>query len=180
MDCIAHQAPLSMGILQARRLEWVAMPSTRGSSQPRDWTQVSRIAALQMNSFTPWATVNGKEVQKRGDICVCVWLIHFSIQWKLTQHCNMIIANRINLRKRKKKWPSPMASTFLRARCALSRGKKGDTYMWRPSECRGEESRRQVSGWCKVSLFCQLGYRTPRSPKILNWHLYFLVFITVY
>ena len=41
---VAHQAPQSMGILQARILEWVAMPSFRGSSQPRDWTQVSRIA----------------------------------------------------------------------------------------------------------------------------------------
>ena len=30
MDCIAHQAPLSMGILQARMLRWVAMPSSRG------------------------------------------------------------------------------------------------------------------------------------------------------
>ena len=27
---VAHQAPLSMGILQARMLEWVAMPSSRG------------------------------------------------------------------------------------------------------------------------------------------------------
>ena len=32
------------GILQARILEWVAMPSSRGSSQPRDQTQVSCIA----------------------------------------------------------------------------------------------------------------------------------------
>ena len=31
----AHQAPLAMGIFQARILEWVAMPSSRGSSQPR-------------------------------------------------------------------------------------------------------------------------------------------------
>ena len=31
---VAHQAPLSMGILQARTLEWVAMPSSRGSSDP--------------------------------------------------------------------------------------------------------------------------------------------------
>ena len=30
------------GILQARILGWVAMPSSRGSSQLRDWTQVSR------------------------------------------------------------------------------------------------------------------------------------------
>ena len=44
MGYIAHQAPLSMGILQARILEWVAMPSSRGSSQPRDQTQVSHIA----------------------------------------------------------------------------------------------------------------------------------------
>ena len=32
------------GILQARILEWVAFPFSRGSFQPRDWTQVSRIA----------------------------------------------------------------------------------------------------------------------------------------
>ena len=32
MDYIACQAPLSMGILQERILEWVAMPSSRGSS----------------------------------------------------------------------------------------------------------------------------------------------------
>jgi len=29
---VAHQAPLSMGILQARKLEWVAISSSRGSS----------------------------------------------------------------------------------------------------------------------------------------------------
>ena len=28
------------GILQARILEWVAMPSSRGSSRPRDWTHI--------------------------------------------------------------------------------------------------------------------------------------------
>ena len=32
------------GILQVRILEWVAMPSSRGSSPPRDWTRVSCIA----------------------------------------------------------------------------------------------------------------------------------------
>ena len=32
------------GILQARIQEWVAYPFSRGSSQPRDQTQVSRIA----------------------------------------------------------------------------------------------------------------------------------------
>ena len=41
---VVHQAPLSMGILQARVLEWVAMPSSRGSSQPSDQIQASRTA----------------------------------------------------------------------------------------------------------------------------------------
>ena len=42
---ITQQAPLSMRILQARRLEWVALPSSRQSSPPRDRTQVSCIAS---------------------------------------------------------------------------------------------------------------------------------------
>ena len=37
---IACQALLFPGILQARTLEWVAMPSSRGSSKLRDGTQV--------------------------------------------------------------------------------------------------------------------------------------------
>ena len=41
------------GILQAKILEWVAFPSSRGSSQPRDRTQVSRIAD---GFLTSWAT----------------------------------------------------------------------------------------------------------------------------
>ena len=53
MDYIASQAPLSMGILQVILLEWVAMPFSRGLSQPRDWTQVSCIAG---RFFTVWAT----------------------------------------------------------------------------------------------------------------------------
>ena len=32
------------GVLQARILEWVAFPFSKGSSQPRVQTQVSRIA----------------------------------------------------------------------------------------------------------------------------------------
>ena len=34
---VAHQAPLSVGILQARMLAWVAAPASRGSSRPRGW-----------------------------------------------------------------------------------------------------------------------------------------------
>ena len=48
----ACHVPLSIlqgkntGILQERILEWVAMSSSRGSSQPRDWTHVSYIPCI--------------------------------------------------------------------------------------------------------------------------------------
>ena len=53
---VARQASLSMGILQARILEWVAMPSSRESSQPRDRIRVSLTPALAAWFFTTSAT----------------------------------------------------------------------------------------------------------------------------
>ena len=41
------------GILQAKILEYVAIPFSRKSCQPRGWTQVSRIAG---GFFTIWDT----------------------------------------------------------------------------------------------------------------------------
>ena len=46
-SCLTLRDPMDYtvhGILQARILEWVAVPFSRGSSQPRDGTQVSRTA----------------------------------------------------------------------------------------------------------------------------------------
>ena len=54
MDYTVH------GVFQARILEWIDpfYPFSRGSSQPRDWTQVSRIAG---GFFTSWATREAQE-----------------------------------------------------------------------------------------------------------------------
>ena len=55
------------GILKARRLEWVAISFSRGSSQPRDRTQVSHIAGRH---FTIWATredLHGRNDMERKD-----------------------------------------------------------------------------------------------------------------
>ena len=41
---------VALRILQARILEWVAFPFSRGSSQPRDQTQVSCIAGRVLTS----------------------------------------------------------------------------------------------------------------------------------
>ena len=45
-------------ILQARILEWVTFPFSRGPTQPRDQTQVSHIAG---GFFTSWATREAQE-----------------------------------------------------------------------------------------------------------------------
>ena len=52
MDYTVH------GILQARIMEWVAFPFSRGSSQPRDRSQNSCIAD---GFFTSWATREDQE-----------------------------------------------------------------------------------------------------------------------
>ena len=52
MDYIVH------GILQYKILEWVVITFSRGSSQPRDRTQVSCIAG---GFFTIWATREAQE-----------------------------------------------------------------------------------------------------------------------
>ena len=51
------------GILQARVLEWVAIPFSRRSSWPWDWTQVSYIAS---RLFTLWATREGQPLGHQG------------------------------------------------------------------------------------------------------------------
>ena len=52
MDCSPPGSSVH-GILQAIILEWVAISFSRGSSQPRDRTQVSRTAGRRFNL---WAT----------------------------------------------------------------------------------------------------------------------------
>ena len=48
---VACQSSSDHRMLQARILEWVALPFSRGSSQPRDWIQVPCIAG---RFFTIW------------------------------------------------------------------------------------------------------------------------------
>ena len=55
MWCVCVCDPMDYtfhGILQARMLEWVAFPFSRGSSQLMDWTQLSHITG---GFFTSWA-----------------------------------------------------------------------------------------------------------------------------
>ena len=53
---VACQALLSMGTLQARLLEWGAMPSSRGCSSPRDQPASLKSSALAGGFFTTSTT----------------------------------------------------------------------------------------------------------------------------
>ena len=89
MDCSLPGSSVH-GILQARILEWVAMPSSRGSSQSRDQTWVSRITA---RFFTVWATretCRSKIPMPFGMICdqeswpYCPLPVNPCVHWLLT------------------------------------------------------------------------------------------------
>ena len=62
------------GILQARILEWIAISFARGSSRPRDRTQVSRIGGRRFNL---WATREG-------------WFIHL-LEQNTDKNCHLTI-----------------------------------------------------------------------------------------
>ena len=83
MDCSPPGSSVH-GILQARILEWVAIPFSRGSSQPRDWTWVSCIAG---GFFTVWATREAPEIpDKIRQHFPSNWLLGFQEQPFLHKH----------------------------------------------------------------------------------------------
>ena len=69
------------GILQATVLEWVVTPFSRGSFQPRDWTQVSHITGTL---FTTW--VINTNLSKLTDPFVWnLWSVLKSLQYMSLQ-----------------------------------------------------------------------------------------------
>ena len=76
----SSQTSSAHGILQARILEWVGIPFSRGSSPPRVWTWVSHVAG---GCLTAWAT---KETPKNQSVqtkpCCQLFLFYFlSFSW---------------------------------------------------------------------------------------------------
>ena len=78
------------GILQARILEWVAMPSSRGSSQPRDQTHVSSSLALAGSSLPlapPGKPINAFTSHKQRRTCL---VFHSSHEFHLSDKFSSI------------------------------------------------------------------------------------------
>ena len=92
---VAHQAPLSMGILQARLLEWIGMPSSRGSSQPRDQTCVSNTAGRFFTVEPMGKPAQAGTLRKCCPSCCCQASgdVALTISYKATLTCQTDTAN---------------------------------------------------------------------------------------
>ena len=64
------------GILQAWILEWVAMPSSKGSSWPRDWTCISYVSCISRQASLP-LVLPGKPIRKLRKKNICASMLEF-------------------------------------------------------------------------------------------------------
>ena len=118
MDC--HPPDSSVhGIFQARILEWVAISFSRGCSQPRDWTCVSKVSCIGRQILYHWATweapdhmvtllliiganpilftIPAKLFFSSVQPLSCVWL--FATPWTAARQASLSITNSQSLRK---------------------------------------------------------------------------------
>ena len=144
MDCSSPGSSVH-GVLQARILEWVATPFSRGSSQHRDRTQVSHMAG---RFFTVWATTEALKPVRTEVIQVHVFQSnHCSShsgalggQW---QHGGLWI--RI-LRRWRERSGQVMSSSWNFIVCVEAvLGSQNKEYRWKAS--------RILEGWERVMLF---------------------------
>ena len=75
------------GILQARILNWVAIPFSRGSSLPRDWNWVSFIAG---RFFTIWAIREGLLSGRTSKFLFQNFHYRLSRTWKFTTETRLL------------------------------------------------------------------------------------------
>ena len=81
MDCSLPGSSVH-GILQARILEWVVIPFSRGSSQPRNWTWVPCIAG---RFFTIWATRQAQSMFQNGFISHSIKIRNPSFEYAIAE-----------------------------------------------------------------------------------------------
>ena len=93
MDCSRSGCSVH-GILQARTLVWDVGPSSRGSSQSRDWTYVFYVSCIGRQALYHW-----HHLADYIYVCVCMSVcvrvcVHISeslLYLKLTQYCKTTI-----------------------------------------------------------------------------------------
>ena len=94
MDYIAPLGSSVHGFFQGRILEWIAISSSRESSQPRDQTRISCVSCIAGGFFTHWATGEAKT-----EPVLNLWMI---------RKCWQKLINSLS----KKKWKILLNSTW--------------------------------------------------------------------
>ena len=88
---VVHQAPLSMGlILQAKILDWVAIPSCRGSSPPKDGTGVSFVSYIGRWVFLFFGVFLTTSATWEAHTCACLYVN--DITWHKIAHTHTTLS----------------------------------------------------------------------------------------
>ena len=96
MDCSPPGSSVH-GILQARTLEGVAISSSRGSSQPRDWTRVSCIAGDSLPSELPGNPPSPYCPFNRGFVCFLhIFSVYINTHLSIPPLLNLILGKNTN------------------------------------------------------------------------------------
>ena len=161
MDSLVH------GILQARILEWVAFPFSRGSSQHRDQTQASHTAGW---FFTSWAT---REAQEYWSGSLSILQRIFPTQesnWGLL-HCRQILTN----------WAIREALIYYMKTCKtmwinLFSWKQWSSRFWAKSSwsnwiCSEEKLRSMTEGCMRPCNLTQVDHWSQALEDRINWPL---------
>ena len=98
MDCSLEGSSVH-GILQARILKWVAISSSKGSSQPKDWTHVSYVSCTGRGLFTTSATWKPHRYRYISSV---QWLSRVQVlatPWTAARQASLCITNSQSLLK---------------------------------------------------------------------------------
>ena len=93
MDCSLLGSSV-LGVSPARILEWVAISYSRGSSEPRDRTQVSCVSCIGrqiLYHYTTWEAVNSVQAFSHVQL--------FATPWTVARQASMSITNSWSLLK---------------------------------------------------------------------------------
>ena len=88
------------GILQARTLEWVATPSSRGASQPRDQTRMFCISCIASGFFSLFSA----ETLGKPTFPYPLTWVHFSSFWWTLLCAHFSLLKHATLKETTKRW----------------------------------------------------------------------------
>ena len=78
MNC-SRPGPSVHGILQARILEWIALPSSRGSSWPRNRIHISCVSCIGTQILYHWATSEASQAWDCFSQFMCISVLASSM-----------------------------------------------------------------------------------------------------